>query len=860
MKQKLFYNLAIICLLTLSMTLFAQNAPINFEPGGTGSDWTWETFENDDNPPLEVIENPDMTGANPSEMVAKFTARATGMPWAGTLTSGIGEFTFDETNCTIKIMVWKSVISDVGIKFEYDGASSGDIKVANTLVNQWEELTFDFSGKIGETNNLLAVFPDFTERSEENVVYFDNITFSEQIISDVGPEMPAPAPTYHQSNVISLFSDVYEDVYVDTWSAVWDLADVTDDSVMGNYMKKYTNLSYAGIEFTSETIDASAMTHFHMDIWTPDPVNDPANFEVKLVDFGADGVYGNGDDSEHALFFNDLTFPAMVTEQWISMDLPLSDFTNLLSTEHLAQLIIAGEPNTVFVDNVYFHNGQAGWLVDLDVMDAGGIENSDVVTFGAHPNATEGVDVMLGEEELPPLPPAGAFDTRFVLPVSPPVSSLIDIRPEADMTEWELYFQPGNGGFPMTLSWDSASLPDGQFRIVDPFGGSLVDIDMKAQNSLEVTNTSITTLLVKYTTSIMSEVNVDGGWNLISVPVMASDMTKDVLFPTSVSNAFLFNDGYQVAETLENGAGYWLKFDAPEMIAHQGAPVTDDIPLAEGWNIFGVYDQEVAVADLVTEPAGIFASSFFGFDGSYTSTDMLMPGKGYWIKTSAPGMILHNTAPSKKSPVVLPQVNSNWTKLTVSDNAYNSFNLYLAQNISAGTYGLPPAPPAGAFDVRFKSGNYVESAGTENVVNISTLDYPVTISANNGDLTIVYLSNGSSVQETLADGNSVTITDENVTSFRVLESLEVTSYALEQNYPNPFNPATSIKFAIPVKSDVVLEVYNLLGQKVATLVNSTLEAGNHQVEFNANNLSSGVYLYSLRAGDFSKTAKMMLLK
>jgi len=91
-------------------------------------------------------------------------------------------FTLDESNAIVKIMVWKSVVSDVGIKFEQGQASTGEIKVANTLVDQWEELTFDFSGKIGEPSSSditgFVVFPDFGARAQDNVIYFDNITFS----------------------------------------------------------------------------------------------------------------------------------------------------------------------------------------------------------------------------------------------------------------------------------------------------------------------------------------------------------------------------------------------------------------------------------------------------------------------------------------------------------------------------------------------------------------------------------------------------------------------------------------------------------------------------------------------------------
>jgi hypothetical protein len=85
-------------------------------------------------------------------------------------------------------------------------------------------------------------------------------------------------------------------------------------------------------------------------------------------------------------------------------------------------------------------------------------------------------------------------------------------------------------------------------------------------------------------------------------------------------------------------------------------------------------------------------------------------------------------------------------------------------------------------------------------------------------------------------------------------------FELSQNYPNPFNPTTSINFTIPEASDVTLEVFNLQGQRVASLVNSTLSAGFHSVSFNAENLSSGIYLYRINAGSFSQTNKMMLVK
>ncbi len=86
------------------------------------------------------------------------------------------------------------------------------------------------------------------------------------------------------------------------------------------------------------------------------------------------------------------------------------------------------------------------------------------------------------------------------------------------------------------------------------------------------------------------------------------------------------------------------------------------------------------------------------------------------------------------------------------------------------------------------------------------------------------------------------------------------SYTLSQNYPNPFNPTTVISYSVPEKSEVTLKVFNLLGQEVATLVNGVQNMGAHQVNFNANNLSSGVYFYTIKAGSFTSTRKMMLIK
>ncbi len=166
------------------------------------------------------------------------------------------------------------------------------------------------------------------------------------------PAAAAPTPTLPANQVVSVFSNAYPSATVDTWSATWDQADVADITIAGNAAKAYTNLVFAGVEMIAHQVDASAMTHFHVDVWTPGGTT----FRIKLVDFGGDATFGGIDDSEYELTFNASTTPALATGQWVPFDIPLSQFSGLIERGHIAQLIWSGDTRTVFIDNVYFHN------------------------------------------------------------------------------------------------------------------------------------------------------------------------------------------------------------------------------------------------------------------------------------------------------------------------------------------------------------------------------------------------------------------------------------------------------------------------------------------------------------------------
>lgn len=151
------------------------------------------------------------------------------------------------------------------------------------------------------------------------------------------------------------------------------------------------------------------------------------------------------------------------------------------------------------------------------------------------------------------------------------------------------------------------------------------------------------------------------------------------------------------------------------------------------------------------------------------------------------------------------------------------------------------------------------------LVNAQGVILPASGFATNGNISLVFSAGETIVGEFGNESMSlavVSIPDLSVipTSLENLEDLPQ-EFGLSQNYPNPFNPSTTINYALPKSSDVSIDVFNVLGKKVATLVNQRKAAGNHSTQFQASNLSSGVYFYTLRInGKVLKSQKMLLIK
>ncbi|RMG75961.1 MAG: glycosyl hydrolase family 16 [Bacteroidetes bacterium] len=253
---------------------------------------------------------------------------------------------------------FKILLVDIGPDGTFGGNddSSHEITLSSPTLQSETWLSIDlpltsFPGLTGRGNLAQIVLSGDLPN-----VYVDNIYFYDDGQGGGGPaggapEAAAPTPTLPAADVISLFSDAYTDVPVDVFITGWSEASLADTTIAGNAAKIYSDLNFVGIETIANQIDATGMSHFHIDMWTPNATS----FGIKLVDAGANGVIegAGSDDVEHQI-----DFIAPNQGEWISYDIPLSDFTGLTTRANLAQYILVGQPSgtsKIYIDNMYFH-------------------------------------------------------------------------------------------------------------------------------------------------------------------------------------------------------------------------------------------------------------------------------------------------------------------------------------------------------------------------------------------------------------------------------------------------------------------------------------------------------------------------
>jgi hypothetical protein len=159
--------------------------------------------------------------------------------------------------------------------------------------------------------------------------------------------------TKSAANVISIFDDAYTNVPVDYFNGYWGgtTTQSADFTLNGDHVLNYTNLNYVGVQFTNPTQNISSMTALHISLFFP-TLPSGASFQINVVDFGANGVYGGGDDVAGSYVIPPASLKA---NSWADLDIPLTSFNGLTTNQHIAQFVFIGNNiSNFYADNIYF--------------------------------------------------------------------------------------------------------------------------------------------------------------------------------------------------------------------------------------------------------------------------------------------------------------------------------------------------------------------------------------------------------------------------------------------------------------------------------------------------------------------------
>ena len=389
-----------------------------------------------------------------------------------------------------------------------------------------------------------------------------------------------------------------------------------------------------------------------------------------------------------------------------------------------------------------------------------------------------------------------------------------------------------------------------------------------------------------------TEVNVKykGDWHTVGIPVDIIANSPDSLFKNIIpATIYGFSDRYVIPDAIIPGKGYWMRFKNDTSITFIGPKLsTADWKLKKGWNMVSGPSTK---APFIVSDYNPPIQSIWGYDGGYQQADTLVPGYGYWVYSNINSTV---TVPKQQAKqTVVPSAAANTTTnqdmklqskdqappitLIVKDAAGHQMQLMVDGSQANGTsvpnrYLMPPLPPSGMFDARFSTG-YQMANGKDAKIDMQGMKNGGSFSfSSKNDQTRLQLvisdpTGQNNADKILSPGQVYTLPSQSkisvrvhVTSVQEIKASLPKQFVLKQNYPNPFNPTTTIRYGLPEKANVQLTVYNILGQKVETLVSGSQKAGWHQVRFDAHQLSSGLYIYRLVAGNYVMVKKLMLVK
>lgn len=387
----------------------------------------------------------------------------------------------------------------------------------------------------------------------------------------------------------------------------------------------------------------------------------------------------------------------------------------------------------------------------------------------------------------------------------------------------------------------------------------------------------------------------NGGWQYVNnqpfyhiVISLATDMNGDMLVGTIGGQIFRSNDNGQTWNQINVGMGVgfiWsLKVSGSTIYAatEQGLFVSNNNGLT--WNATSLFGKDVRAFSIA--PNGDLYAGTWGF-GVYksvnngTSWTQVNNNLGslavHALVIDSYGSIYAGTFGAGVNKSV--DGGANWSTLNVGFDHIWALGITSTNKIFAGTYGggvftttdlgntwqpnSDGLPSAFIYSISVDANDNVYVSTWTGGIYVLPNGSPRWSSMGMGGsgVSSLFINNStSSVYAGTSNGYILKRGTHGTTTGNVENEALPTNFELMQNYPNPFNPSTTIQFTVANKEHVSLTIYNVLGEMVEVLINDVLEAGNYKINFNGNGLASGMYIYNIKAGSFTSTKKMMLVK
>ena len=639
-------------------------------------------------------------------------------------------------------------------------------------------------------------------------------------------------------NVISIYGDTYTSLAGVNFDPDWGQSGHTQvnpayDPGTGNVVLAYPNFNYQGTEFPAQ--NAAGMEFLHVDIFVPDGTD-------RLVKVSP--IDNSGTGAGEVLVNVPLT-----PGSWNSVDIPIGDFTGM-TWQSVFQLKFDGQFNSdgsantdpfdIYLDNIFFWKNAASpasdaTLSDLKV-DGETIDNFDPAVQNYTYNLVAGTTTV---PQITDVTTTNANATTTITQAAGiPGDATVEVVSENGSSE-RIYTVSYVASIPAEAA-PAQPLRDAA-DVISIFSNAYDDIEVDTY-SADFDDSSFEEVMVAGNPTALIDFTNFIGVDFQSNKQDASQMTHfHMNFWTQTDDLVgkVFNSKFsQWGGTASEVSAFELNInDGTTPAIQSGTWVTIDVPIS---SFTGDLTRDDVAQFLITSNLDkVYVDNIYLYkDGTTTEATV----DAFSLLTPPDGTSLDLTGDGTAEAVIT------WEEATSNTDVTYTWHV----DATGGDFSDPL--------VSLSSDN----AGSATMLTLpfSTLDATLaSLGVGEGESITVdwtVTAMGADVIQFADEVFSITLTRNLSVSNEVTESPN--SFTLNQNYPNPFNPTTNISYNLPESGAVTLEVFNVTGQKVATLVNGVRSAGSHTATFDASNMSSGVYMYRLSSGNSVQIRKMLLIK